>query len=279
MPAAGDPLGTTAPPRAAAAPPATAATTPPVEQAKVPVSAIKTQTPEQAALLALTPLSPTNTIELRPAYTTIRPDGQLGDVDLRLGLWMPYVLLPGIAAPRMGSLIVMDLHFQTLHAPMVDESGIGDFTFIDLAVYEFGRFGVGLGFTAVLPSATSPALGTGKLQLGPTAVFGAGGSHLAFTLTFINVFSVAGEAARPDTDTLVVLPTLGYLLPKAFFLRFDPVWTFEWKRAGFATIPVNLAAGHAFTSHLLVFVQPEWVTTGTLKNSFTVRAGLTYLGW
>jgi hypothetical protein len=41
----------------------------------------------------------------------------------------------------------------------------------------------------------------------------------------------------------------------------------------------TLAVDHAFTNRLLVFVQPEWVTTGTFQNSFTARFGLTYLGW
>jgi hypothetical protein len=257
----------------------TAAPTPPAQQAHGPVPAAKTATPEEAALLALSPLSPTNTFEIRPEYTTIRPNANVGSVDMRLALWMPFVLIPGIQAPRMGSLFFIDLQFDSAHAPMVHETGIEDISLIDATVYQFRHVGIGVGFTALLPSATSPLFGRGKLQLGPTSVFAVGGHRLLFTLTLINLFSVAGAPDRPDVDRLVAVPNFGCLLPKAFFLRFDPIWTFDWKRSGFATIPVNLAAGHAFTKHLLLFIQPEWVTTGTFKNSFTMRVGVTYLGW
>jgi hypothetical protein len=241
---------------------------------------MKPMTPEQAAFLVLSPLAPTNTIELRPSYTTIRPDGHLGGVDVRLGLWMPYVLVPGIKARNMGSIVILDLSFETLHTPMVGQSGIGDLTFIDQAVYVFKWGGLALGPAFSFPSATSALFGFGKLVIGPA--FSVGVSKVPrslLTLTLINGFSVAGAANRPDVDILYVVPTIGVQLPRAFFLRFDPVWTFDWKRSGYATVPVNLAAGHAFTKRLLAFIQPEWVTTGTLQNSFTIRLGLTCLGW
>ncbi len=42
---------------------------------------------------------------------------------------------------------------------------------------------------------------------------------------------------------------------------------------------MNLAVGHAFTSSLAAELQPEWVTTGDLQDSFTVRLILNYMGW
>src|SRR5262249_54960430 len=82
-----------------------------------PVLAIKTTTPEEAAYLALSPLSSTNTVELRPAYTWIRRKGNLWTVDGRVGLWMPYVLVPGAQASNMGSIVIMDVSFERLHLP------------------------------------------------------------------------------------------------------------------------------------------------------------------
>ncbi|HVJ14106.1 MAG TPA: hypothetical protein VM686_01640, partial [Polyangiaceae bacterium] len=102
---------------------------------------------------------------------------------------------------------------------------------------------------------------------------------LLVTLGLVNAISVAGSPERPDVNTLYVVPTVGLMLPKAFYLYTDPMWRFDWERDGHATIPLNLGIGHAFTSHFVVYVQPEWVATGDLEDSFTARVVVSNLGW
>jgi hypothetical protein len=99
------------------------------------------------------------------------------------------------------------------------------------------------------------------------------------TFAFANQFSVAGAPNRADVDQLLVVPIIGYALPRAFYLRTDPIWVFDWKRNGYATIPLNLSFGKAFTRYLTAEIEPEWVSTGDLKNSFSLRFFLSYLGW
>ena len=231
-------------------------------------------------MLALTPVAPTMSLQLHLQYTNIRSGGHSGAALLRTGLWMPYVLLPGIQAPNMGSIVITGLRFQTLHLPGQSDTGINDISLVDLAVHNFGWGGVALGPGLIFPAATSPLLGRGKLQIGPAGAVGSGRLRpFVLTLGFFNAFSVAGAPDRPNVSTLFLTPVIGYLLPKAFYLRFDPLWTFDWIRGGHATLPVNLAVGHAFNPSATAEVQPEWVTTGDLQNSFTVRLILNYMGW
>jgi hypothetical protein len=157
---------------------------------------------------------------------------------------------------------------------------LGDITLIDLAGYEFSWGGIGLGPAFQFPAATSPILGQGKLQLGPVATVGYSGLRgLLVTLAAVDAFSVAGSPERPDVNTLYVVPTVGLMLPEAFYLYTDPMWRFDWERDGHATIPLNLGIGRAFTSHFVVYAQPEWVATGDLEDSFTARVVLSNLGW
>jgi hypothetical protein len=132
----------------------------------------------------------------------------------------------------------------------------------------------------ILPSATNPILGDGKLQLGPVAALACTGvRRLRIAMVAENVFSVAGDPQRSDVGRLFVEPLISVLLPHAFYLSFNPVMVFDWEKSGRATIPVNLAVGHAFTTHLVAFVQPEWITTGEEKNAVTATVGLGYLIW
>jgi hypothetical protein len=245
-----------------------------------PIAAIKPNTPAEAALLSLSPLAATHQMQIQLQYDHIPGDGHSGAVFLRTDLWMPYVFFPGIEAPNMGSIILLDLRFQTLHQPGVSQTGVNDIRLFDLPACQFSWGGIALGPVIIFPAATSPMLGQGKLQIGPVALLGISKlPKFLFTFALGNLFSVAGAPDRPDIDTLVASPIIGYLLPKAFYLRTDPIWTFDWTRHGFATIPVNLSFGHAFTRFLTAEIEPEWVTTGDLKNTFTLRLFLSYLGW
>ncbi len=247
-----------------------------------PISATTPRSPEEAAYLSLTPLANTNTMKLDLGYTVIPDDGNAAAAFLRTGLWMPYVLIPGIALPNMGSVVVFDVRYQTLDLPELPErvTGLTDITLVDQAVYRLPWGAIGLGPGFIFPAATSPELGQGKLQVGPVATIALSAVRgLIVTLAVSNAFSVAGSPERPDVNMLFVAPTIGLMLPKAFYVYADPLWRFDWKRDGHATLPINIAIGHAFTSHFVVYLQPEWIATGDLKNSVSTRIILSHLGW
>jgi hypothetical protein len=253
-----------------------------VSAAEKPLPAIFSRSPEVAAYLSLSPLSSTNTMQLRLDYGRLPGGGYSAAAELRTGLWMPYALIPGVEVPHMGSLWVISLGYQVLELPGVPGTahGLNDVTIVEQTVYGFSWGGVALGPIAELPSATSPALGLGKLQIGPLAAIGVSKVRgLLVTLSVGNLFSVAGAPDRARVDTLFIVPTVGLMLPRASYLFTDPVWRIDWTRDGRASMPLNLGVGHAFSAHFVAFIEPEWVATGDLKHSYALRVGLTDIGW
>ncbi len=246
-----------------------------------PLRALTPRSVEEAAYLSLSPLSSMNSMQLRLEYTGIDGGGHLATAGLRTGLWMPYVVIPGIEVPRMGSLWVLDLGVQNQDLPVLPEAinGIGDTVVVEQTVYGFSWGGFALGPLIILPSATSPTLGQGKLQLGPLGAIAYAGRGVILTLSVGNLWSVAGPPERTDINTLVVVPTAGVMVSRATYLYLDPTLLFDWKRDGHATIPVNLGIGHAFTPGFVGTLQGEWVTTGDLEDSVTVRVGASAVGW
>jgi hypothetical protein len=240
-----------------------------------------TTTADEAIFAAVAPFPVVNSIQLWGAYTNIRTGGDAGTVMLRLDIRWKYTLVPGLKVPNVFTALRVDESFVSLHTPRATANGLTDLFFFDVPLYQFSWGAAGVGFGGVLPSATSGVLGEGKLQLGPAGGIGVISLRpLVFGVFFLNAFSVAGDPSRPDIDRLILQPVVACILPKAFYLRFDPVWVFNWNMGGSATLPVNLSAAHAFNSRLVAFVQPEWITTGDhQKNDFTIRVGLNYLGW
>ena len=89
----------------------------------------------------------------------------------------------------------------------------------------------GAGFMASVPTATDPALGSGKWAIGPALralyrkgpwiVGGFGGQR----------WSVAGKSNRADISQLMIRGTFRRQLPKKWFLVSSPIITANWNAA------------------------------------------------
>src|SRR5262245_39887384 len=95
------------PARADPPPPATNGAAPPTRGR--PLAAFNPTTPEEAAMLALTRLAGANSLLLEVGYTHVGSGGHSAGVVAQLGLWMPYVFLPGIQVANMGSIVILDV--------------------------------------------------------------------------------------------------------------------------------------------------------------------------
>jgi hypothetical protein len=238
-------------------------------------------TPGEAAMAASSAVVPVRTLRARGSYLDIRDGGSATGLRLHVDLPMKYAWVPGLSIPHLYSIVVAELSVVSLSTPKVTTGGITDLTAYDVAIVRLPhRSALAFGFGMVLPSATSPALGFGKLQLGPALGVAVGATRwLLITLLMENSFSVTGDDSRPPVDVLLVQPIVSVNLPAATYLSFDPVWTFDWNRGGLATIRLDLNVGHAFTRRLVLSAGPDWTVVGNGQNDVRVAVELNYLGW
>lgn len=145
-------------------------------------------------------------------------------------------------------LLKMTMTFSTTANPG-SQSGLGDFSFFDLASIKqsWGRWGFGPAM--VFPTATATALGQGKWQAGPAlAIIYTGHENLTAGFAAQNPVSFAGDSSRPATSALSIAPTLTWNLPNNWFAgHSDFNWVFNWQDGGRATIPIGVQAGRVFS--------------------------------
>ena len=146
---------------------------------------------------------------------------------------------------------VLRLSIPILTTPNPDRvTGLGDIGFFDVFVpdhYPWGSWGVGV--TVVFPTATDDSLGAGKWQLGPAAtLLFQGIENLQLGMILQNPFGFAGDAGRPDVNTLLFQPIAQYNFPKGWYVGMgDFTWGFNWKDGGAATIPLAFQVGRVVT--------------------------------
>ena len=107
--------------------------------------------------------------------------------------------------------------------------GIGDMnpTFF-LSPAKPGKLIWGLGPAIVLPTATSTALGQGKLSFGPSmvALVQPGPWTIGFLVN--NVWSVAGSGHRPSVNQMALQYFITYNLKKGWNINSGPIVTANW---------------------------------------------------
>ncbi len=166
-------------------------------------------------------------------------------------------------------------------------TGLGDILLVSVGLYALSpKLKLGAGPIFIAPSATNRFAGAGKWQLGPSAVAiytGIKGTVIGALIE--NPISFAGESSRADTDAMSLEPILVKTLAKTYYVRFDPTMTFDWRRGGAGTVPVNLGVGKLFkvrTQAISAYLQPEWTVhrpayPGAASPKFTLRLSVTLL--
>jgi len=175
----------------------------------------------------------------------------------------------------------LEMYAEALNKPAPATSAVGlqnwNALWLGAKPFHWGAQ-LGLGVTAVLPTATNLALDNQEFQLGPAV----GGlvthvKHLEIGALVQFLFSVAG--ATPDLAYVEFQPIITYHLPRAFFFKTDPIMSFDFKHSPTATVPVNLHFGRALTSYFSLQVIGEYVTTGSGHGNFTFQLNLAYVNW
>jgi hypothetical protein len=126
------------------------------------------------------------------------------------------------------------------------DAGLGDLALLELfSPANSGNWILGLGPTAIFPTATSRFTGQGKWQLGPSFVAG----YLTKTY-FIGVFpqqwfSFAGERSRPDTNQMNLQPIAAIFFGEGWDLGYSGNILVNWNAPSpdVWTVPIGLGLG------------------------------------
>ena len=134
------------------------------------------------------------------------------------------------------------------------KTGLGDLdVFASILVTKPGKpLQYGIGPLYVAPTATDPALGTGKHQLGLASVLVYPTGPLLFAFIATWQISVAGDDSRPKTNSIVFQPFMTFQLGKGYYLRSSPIWFFDIETGDY-NIPFGLGVGKVLTHGKAVF--------------------------
>lgn len=92
-----------------------------------------------------------------------------------------------------------------------------------------GKLIWGAGPALVLPTATNPILGQGKWSIGPTFVALAQPGKWTLGALVNNVWSFAGQSARPDVNQMLFQYFINYNLNNGYYITWQPTLTANWQ--------------------------------------------------
>ena len=95
------------------------------------------------------------------------------------------------------------------------------------------------------PTATDPALGSGKWGAGPTALILKQQSGWTYGLLANHIWSYGGQSARADISNTSIQPFVGFTWPDTTTLTLNSETTYAWENDQW-TVPLNLTVSHIF---------------------------------
>ncbi|GEP61491.1 hypothetical protein RSO01_86570 [Reyranella soli] len=152
-------------------------------------------------------------------------------------------------------------------------NGIGDFTVYDMAIAYIGQTKLGAGPLATAPTASAPALGSGKWQGGAQTVVSA-----AHDWGLSALLSSYQQAFDGTLQTLTIQPLLFLNLDGGYYLRSTGISTFNLGHN--SVVPVGLGLGRVFERPdgrvVNVFVEPQYsvLQTGPGVPAFQIFTGV-----
>ena len=126
------------------------------------------------------------------------------------------------------------------------DAGLGDLTLLELlSPAHSGNWVLGLGPTAIFPTATSHFTGQGKWQLGPSAVVGYLTKQYFIGVFPQQWFSFAGEHGRPDTNQMNLQPIAETFFGEGWSFGYSGNILVNWNAPSedVWTVPIGLNLG------------------------------------
>jgi len=106
----------------------------------------------------------------------------------------------------------------------------------------------GFGLVSIWPTATDPALGSGKFSIGPSFVLVHTSPKFLVAAVIADWISVAGKSDRPDVHTFYFQYILTYFLPQKWYISTAPINTANWEaeKGQRWTVPIGGGFGKMF---------------------------------
>ncbi len=161
----------------------------------------------------------------------------------------------------------------TAWGPAGSENGLGDLTIFDVPLIDVANARMGVGPLAILPTATSPALGERKWQFGAQGVVSA-----PYEWGLLAALAAYQQAFDGSARSLTVQPFIFYNLAEGFYVRSSDITTVDLSRQT-AVLPVGLGLGRVVRlgngNVLNMYLEPQYsvVQSGIGQPSFQVFAG------
>ena len=139
----------------------------------------------------------------------------------------------------------------------------------------------GVGGAFLLPTATNDYLGSSKFGLGPTAIVLQQKNGFTYGILMNQVWSVAGDAERPDVNQMYLQPVLSYNWKSGTVLTLNSETTVFWA-ANNANAFINIMAGGLlkFGKQLLQFQIGPRIHVASpegAKSAFGVRSAIIFV--
>jgi hypothetical protein len=127
------------------------------------------------------------------------------------------------------------------------ETGIGDLLLLDVFIFQAKNASWGIGPVANLPTASEDALGSGKFELGPVAMYMYKGvPKNLFGVLGYNLTSVGGDSDRADVNKFYFQPIWVKHFSWGYLGWTDQTATIDWENDNALSFPVGLRFGKVF---------------------------------
>jgi len=161
---------------------------------------------------------------------------------------------------KAGVITRFDLPLAASNAAGDTDIGLGDLygQFLYLP-YLSKRFALAVGSGMFFPTATDQTLGSGKWKVAPLVapVWFIQPRKGYFLVKFQSVHSFAGSDTRPDTNVLLVTPTLLHRVKQRWWFLLDTEVKIDWEQDGRTSFLSGVQVGHMFSRSFGLWVKPE----------------------
>jgi hypothetical protein len=235
---------------------------------------------DDAARDANTPLPKHSNLRIEPDYTFRKEGGYTVETKIRPTLRYEGFFIPGAVVDGFVSLFRAQVYARSIEDPKagIHESGLTDLLVANGVGYTFHpRFAAAIGYSTVLPMATSRALDHRQWQLGPSLFLTSEPvDSLSMAVLLESFFTIAKPSGDSSYAYVTVQPFVTWHFAGGYYIGMDPTLSFDFTGNHRTDIPLNLGVGKAFGKSFVGGVQPSYTVAGANQGNTAIHLKLTF---